>query len=137
MRKRLFSDVDKDVLSKNINVLSVSSKSITYEPIFKLTAVIEYQSGKAPMEIFRDAGFDIDMIGKKVPHNSLARWRKVYKKLGEDGLLKETRGKSNTVSNLDLSDTEKLKKAQAKIAYLETELEFLKKLEVLERQVIK
>jgi transposase len=136
MRARLFSETEINLLSKNKNVVSVSTKSITYNPIFKLFAVIEYQSGKPPMEIFRDAGFDIDMIGKRNPHNSLARWRKVYENLGEDGLLKETRGNNNRVSDLDLSDTEKLKKAQAKIAYLEAELDFLKKLEVLERQVI-
>jgi len=38
MSKRIFSDIQQ-VLSKNINVLNVSDKSITYHPSFKLAAV--------------------------------------------------------------------------------------------------
>ena len=138
MSKRLFSDIEQEILSKNINVIGVSSKSITYHPSFKLTAVNAYHKGKSPMIIFREAGFDIKMIGKRVPVNTLYKWRKIYDLLGEDGLIKETRGNNSRLdgNQNNISDIEKLKKAEAKIAYLEAKLEFLKKLEMLERQAM-
>lgn len=135
MSKRIFSDIQQQALSKNINVLTVSDKSITYHPGFKLAAVKAYHNGRAPMEFFRDCGFDISMIGKRNPVNTLARWRKIYDRLGEDGLINELRGKdiNTSVTQVELSDTDKLKKADAKISYLEAKLEFIKKLEILER----
>lgn len=138
MSKRIFSDIQQQALSKNVNVLNVSDKSITYHPSFKLAAVKAYHNGKAPMEFFRDCGFDISIIGKRNPVNTLARWRKIYDRLGEDGLINELRGKNLNTSVIqdELSDTDKLKRADAKISYLEAKLEFLKKLEMLERQVI-
>ena len=138
MSKRIFSDIQQQALSKNINVLNVSDKSITFHPSFKLAAVKAYHNGKAPMEFFRECGFDISMIGKRNPVNTLARWRKIYDRLGEDGLINELRGNNlyTNVSQDELSDTDKLKRADAKISYLEAKLEFLKKLEMLERQVI-
>jgi len=47
MSKRIFSDTQQQALSKNINVLNVSDKSITYHPSFKLAAVKAYHNGKA------------------------------------------------------------------------------------------
>ena len=85
------------------------------------------------MQFFREAGFDISIIGKRNPVNTLARWRRIYATLGEDGLINELRGKSSNIDINQISDIEKLKKAEAKIAYLEAKLEFIKKLELLER----
>jgi len=48
------------------------------------------------MIIFREAGFDIKMVGRRVPVDTLYRWRKIYNLLGEDGLIRETRPASNS-----------------------------------------
>jgi hypothetical protein len=59
------------------------------------------------MEFFRDCGFDISLIGKRNPVNTLARWRKIYDRLVEDGLINELRGKAlnTSVTQDKLSDT--------------------------------
>jgi DNA-binding transcriptional regulator YhcF (GntR family) len=65
--------------------------------------------------------------------------RKTYSQFGEEGFYIERRGKGRTgrSSSKDLSTEEKLKRAEARIAFLEAENEFLKKLDELERQAMK
>ncbi|WP_144083863.1 hypothetical protein [Brevibacillus panacihumi] len=83
------------------------------------------------MEIFRSAGFDVDIIGQEKPKHCLKRWRKTYTTLGETGLLEEQRGKGSTGRPLGegLSTAEKLKRAEARIKLLEAGNDLLKKLE--------
>ncbi|MGI2776119.1 IS3 family transposase, partial [Bacillus cytotoxicus] len=96
------------------------------------------QQGKGPNQIFLENGFDLEMIGEKKPNQCLKRWRKTYKQFGEEGFYTERRGKGSTgcPSSKQLSSADKLKKAEARIAFLEAELEFLKKLDELERQAL-
>ncbi|MEC0302190.1 IS3 family transposase, partial [Terribacillus saccharophilus] len=62
-----------------------------------------------------------------------------FQKYGEDGFYTERRGKGSTgrPSSKDLSAEDKLRKAEARIKYLEAELDFVKKLDELERQANK
>ena len=137
MSKRLFSTSKQQLLASNPNVKKVSEKSITYMPEFKVAAVKSYLENISPAEIFIEAGFDLELIGRRTPIRSLQRWRTTYKKYGEEGLLRDTRGKypGGRPRKRSMTDTEKLRKAEAKIKYLEAELYFLKKLDELERQV--
>ena len=91
------------------------------------------------MDIFIEHGFDLDIIGSDKPQQCLKRWRKTYEMHGEEGLRNERRGKGSTgrPSSKDLTLEEKLKKAEARIAFLEMENAFLKKLEELERKAKK
>jgi len=131
-----FSTQDIRKLQENPNVQQISEKSITYSPVFKLAAVLAYNDGAAPMEIFINGGFNTVVIGPKTPKWCLKRWRTAYAKYGEEGLLEERRGKGSTGRKPagELSVEEKLKKAEAKIKLLEAENELLKKLEALERR---
>jgi transposase len=139
MSKQLYSNLEMKLLEDNPNVARVSESSITYHPLFKKTAIQEYQKGKFPTQIFEEHGFDLNVIGKKQPQRCLKRWRETHEKYGELGLEGERRGKGSTgrPSSKDLSAEEKLKKAEARIKYLEAENEFLKKLDELERQALK
>lgn len=139
MSKRLFSKSEQQLLASNPNVKRVSEKSITYMPEFKVVAVKLYLADMTATEIFIEAGFDLELIGRRTPIRSLQRWRTTYKKYGEEGLLRDTRGKhpGGRPRKRSMTDTEKLKKAEAKIKYLEAELYFLKKLDELERRVKK
>jgi transposase len=139
MSKNLFTDYQIKELEKNPNVLRVSERAISYHPDFKVKAVMEYQSGKIPSQIFIENGFNIEVIGKNQPKRCLQRWRETYEKFGEQGLQSERRGKaaSGRPSSKELSVEEKLKKAEARIKFLEAENDFLKKLEELERQALK
>ncbi|SDY15205.1 hypothetical protein SAMN04488081_2226 [Salimicrobium album] len=135
MTKIMFTEAQRKELASNPNVLKVTDRSITYAPAFKVKAVKENQEGKSPSHIFVNHGFDVAMIGAKKPKECLKRWRKIFHEHGEDGL----RGKGSTgrPSSKHLSSEDQLKKAEARIAYLEAELDFVKKLDELERQAKK
>lgn len=133
---KIFNEHEIRQLEGNPHVQSVSEKSITYSPTFKLAAVKAHEEGKAPMEIFMEAGFNLDVIGRKKPKHCLQRWRNTYNTSGETGLLEEQRGKGSSGRRPaeELSTEEKLKRAEARIQLLEMENDFLKKLEALEQQ---
>ena len=138
MSKIIFNAFQIRQLEKNPNVAKVSERSITYSRSFKVKAVKENLSGKGPTEIFVENGFDLDMIGRGKPQSCLKRWRKVYKQWGEEGFTEERRGKGSPgrPKKKEMTKDEQLKKAEARIAFLEAELEFLKKLDELERQAM-
>lgn len=139
MSKNIYNEFQITELEKNPNVLRASERSISYSPEFKLKAVTDYKNGKTPSQIFIEQGFDLDMIGKQQPKRCLKRWRDSYERFGEEGFLTERRGKGSTgrPSSKHLSVEGKLRKAEARIKFLEAENDFLKKLEELERQALK
>ena len=139
MSRILFNAFQIKRLEKNPNVTKVSERYIQYKSEFKLKAVQENLNGKGPFQIFRENGFDIEMMGKEKVKSCIKRWKKVYQQLGEDGLCIERRGKHHKgrPQKAEESVHQKLMKAEARIAFLEAELEFLKKLDELERQAMK
>lgn len=139
MSKMIFNEHQRKLLETNPNVASVSDRAIQYTSEFKIKAVKENLSGKGPVQIFIEAGFDLEMIGLKKAQSVLSRWRSTYKTYGEASFLEERRGKASTgcPTSQNLSAEKKLEKAEARIKYLEAELELLKKLEALERQAKK
>ena len=78
------------------------------------------------------------LLGKGCPENGYISGETFYNESGEIGLTLDNRGKSRVKksSSKELSMEEQLKKAEARIAYLEVENDFLKKLEELERQAL-
>lgn len=139
LSKIIYNELQRKQLENNPNVSHVSDRSISYKPEFKVQAVKEYLQGKLPMEIFIDHGFDIEMIGVDKPQACLKRWRYSFEAHGEDGFYTERRGKGSTgrPSSKEPTLEEKLKKAEARNAFLEMEIDFLKKLKELERQAKK
>lgn len=119
-------------LLQNGNVAGCSEKSISYRKEFKILAVRKYQEGLPPSEIFRQARFDIDTIGRETPKRCLRRWRKVSRQKGEAGLHVDGRGQSKAggrPKNLaNLTDQEKMKRLEAEVSYLKEENSFLAKL---------
>lgn len=117
MKKREFTEEERKTLANNACVYSVGKVSVYYTEAFKEIALTEYQKGKSAKQIFIDAGIDLDMIGAKNAVFNLSEWRKNAK-----------------IAPLNKERYLNLKKAYDKIAYLEAENEFLKKLEALEKQ---
>jgi hypothetical protein len=62
---KMFNENEIRQLEMNQNVENVTEKSITYSATFKLAALKAYKEGQTPMEIFLQAGFDMDVIGRK------------------------------------------------------------------------
>lgn len=137
MSKKLFSDKEIEILKNNIYVKKVSNKGITYTDEFKKIFIEENLLGSLPRNIFESYGLSVEILGIKRIESSAKRWRNQYKNIGIAG-LQDTRKKNNgRPTNKNLSLEEKYKKLEEKIAFLEAENEFLKKLDQLERGLIK
>jgi transposase-like protein len=133
MSKRIFTREQIEEILRNEGVVNCSEKSITFSKQFKINAVTKYnQQGLGPTEIFRQAGMNIDWIGKKEPKNCLRRWNKTYRLKGEGGLSEirgnNGKGKGGRPKTKNLTDAEKIKWLEAENAYLKAENDFLAKL---------
>lgn len=122
MSKRTFSSEEQELLRNNQNVKSCSEKSITYTTRFKEQAVRQYEAGLTSSEIFKVAGFDLNLIGKKQPKFCLRRWRE----FGCD----DKRGTHQGSRKKDERNTEtdRLKWLEAEVKYLKAENAFLAQL---------
>lgn len=133
MSKKVFTEKEIEILSRNPYVKSVSSKGITYSEEFKQYFISEYHNGKFPREIFEEAGFDVNILGKKRVMSSSERWRKAYEKEGALG-LKDSRSESLGRPRVnELSLEEKNARLEAQINVLKAENELLKKIRMAER----
>lgn len=131
MSKRIFTGEQIEQLLSNENVVRVG-KTIVYNKDFKIKAVKLYnEQGLPSNEIFRQAGFDLNVIGKQKPKDCLKNWKEAYKLRGEDGLKLETRGSGGgggRFKTKNLTGSEKIKCLEAEVAYLKAENDFLAKL---------
>lgn len=135
MSKKLFSNKDIELLSKNKYVKKVSEKGITYTDEFKRLFISENEKGKFPRDIFAECGFDINVIGLKRIQSAGSRWRSAFRRNGIEQLQDTRKFNTGRPTEKDLSLEEKYKKLQVKLKLLQAENELLKKLEMLERSV--
>lgn len=135
MSKKLFSNYEIEILSKNKYVKKVSEKGITYTDEFKRLFIAENENGKLPREIFTECGFDINVIGLQRIKSSASRWRSAFRRNGVEQLQDTRKYNTGRPSEKNLSLEDKYKRLQAKLKLLQAENELLKKLEMLERGV--
>jgi len=132
MNKSKFTQEQIETLLSNSNVNKCSDKSITYNEAFKIKAVKQYnKEGKTSNQIFREAGFDLEVLGKDVITSCLIRWRRIHKIEGNKGLKKELRGSNKGGGRPKEkweTDGDKIKYLEAKVEYLKAENDFLAKL---------
>ena len=137
MSKKLFTNEEIELLLKNKYVKNVTSKGITYTDEFRKIFIYENSSGKLPRQIFEECGFDIDILGIQRVHSAGKRWRNSYKKDGVLGLSDTRNLNSGRPRTKDLSIEEKYTRLETKLKLLQAESELLKKLDMIERQVLK
>ena len=136
MSTRRFTTDQIAELSKNKNVTKCSNKAITYSQKFKLLAVNQYYAGLSTRQIFREAGFDLRIIGDDIPDTSLKRWKKIYNTRGPSRLSMETRGQQGgRPKTKGLTDAERIKRMEIEIAYLKAENDFLAKLRAAKKRL--
>jgi len=130
MSKRTFTKEQIDKMLRNTNVSYCSGRSITYAKDFKLLTIKLYEQGLTPYEIFRKAGFDLDVVGRHQPKECLRRWLKLFRAKGEDGLSDQRgkTGRSGRPKTKGVTETDKIKRLEAEVAYLKAENNFLAKL---------
>ena len=130
MSKRILTKKQMEELLKNANVSYCSDRSITYTKDFKLLAVKLYEQGLTSSEIFRNAGFDLDIIGRHQPKHCLSRWLELFRTKGTSG-LSDQRGKTGRggrPKTKGVTEGDKIKRLEAQVAYLKAENDFLAKL---------
>ncbi len=137
MSKKTFTKEEIDKLRKNKYVKKVSEKGITYTDEFKKIFINESDKGKIAREIFKKYGFEVDILGIKRIDSSASRWRKAYRDKGVLGLVDTRKESSGRPRTKELTMEEKLERLEAKVEWLKIENEFLKKLKMLERQMMK
>lgn len=125
------SETDKKALSKSKYVSKITETQVLFTASFKIKAVEMSLDGITPHEIFFKLGIDPSYFLPDYPKKSISRWKKVYIKEGPEALEVEKRGKNakgRPKKTFDPSDSDSL---LARLAYLEAENDFLKKLHAL------
>lgn len=122
-RQIQFTQEQIEILLKNPNVESISSNTIRFTSEFKELAMQKDKEGIPALQIFKDAGFDLDILGKETPKTSIRNWRNREKTLN----------KSNTkYLAKEVKKNKALKSILEENRYLKAENEFLKKLQALQ-----
>lgn len=130
MSRRILTKEQIAEMLKNTNVSYCSNRSITYTKDFKLLAIKLYEQGLTSSDIFRKAGFDLDVIGRHQPKECLSRWLERFRAKGMDG-LSDQRGKTGRggrPKTKGVTEGDKIKRLEAEVAYLKAENDFLAKL---------
>lgn len=133
----MFTQDEIKILSSNKNVKHVSAKGITYTDEFKRFFIVENEKGKIPTVIFKECGFDLDILGLHRVRSSGKRWRAAYRKDGVLGLQDTRLENSGRPSEKELTLEEKYERLMAQNKLLKAENELLKKLDMLERRMVK
>ena len=135
MSKILFTDAQVKKLTKNKWIKNITNKGVTYTNEFKYKLVKECENYKKfPQDVFRECGISPEIVGEKRISTAAYRWRKQLNSIGE---IKDTRkGGSGRPIERELTDKEKLKRAEARIKLLEAENELLKKNELIEMGIL-
>ena len=137
MSIKTFTEKQIILLSNNQYAMNVSDKAITYTDEFKRIFMSENENGKLPRLIFEEHGFDIDILGMERVKSSGNRWRRAYRNLGILGLSDMRKEKSGSPIAKELSTEQIIERYKAQIELLKAENELLKKIDFLERRMIK
>ena len=121
-RQIQFTQEQIEILLKNPNVADATTNTIKFTPEFKKLALQKTEEGMSPNDIFKEAGFDLKIIGKKTPNNRIRAW-KFY----------ERHSNKNNTKYLakEIKKNKILKNILEENRYLKAENEFLKKLQAL------
>ena len=137
MSNKLFTNGKIKILFKNKYVKNVSMKGITYTDEFKSIFIAENEKGKFPREIFEECGLDINILGIERIKSAGNRWRAAYRNNGVCRLTDTRKSNSGRPSENELSIEEKYERLKAHNNLLKAENELLKKIQYLERGLIK
>ena len=135
MSKVKFSKKAAETLKKNPYVKTVSEHGITYTEEFKNIFIKEHSEGIPTSVIFERYGFDINVLGENRIHSASKRWRQQANR--EEDFTDKRAINSGRPLSRELSEEETIEKLKHKIAILEQENSFLKKVHLIELQAKK
>ncbi len=120
-RQIQFTQEQMDILLQNPNVESISSNTIRFTT--EELALKKDKEGIPALQIFKDAGFDLNVLGKEIPKTSIRNWRHREKYLNKNNTRYLAR---------EVKKNKALKSIFEENRYLKAENEFLKKLQALQ-----
>ena len=129
-----FTDGQVEILRQNKYVKNVTNKSITYDISFKEYFIAEYDSGVPPSTIFRNAGFDTEILGYSRIHAFTCRCKDQNIRL--EGFKDKRKDNSGRPSIKDKTTEELLDIADKKIQVLKQENDFLKRITSINRKYL-
>lgn len=135
MSKVKFSKKAVEKLRKNPYVKTVTENGITYTEEFKNIFIKEHLEGIPTSIIFERYGFDVNALGEARIYSASKRWRQQAKR-DEDFTDKRAINSGRPLSR-ELSEDETIERLKHKIAILEQENSFLKKVHLIELQTKK
>jgi hypothetical protein len=122
MKKKTYTDDQIRKLSKNKNIAHCGSTKVRYSQTFKQAAIKQYNAGLSAVEIFQNAGIDLDIIGKRAPNRLMNQWRTA---------LRVNLDKDENPLNRPNNSLEMLR---SQVAYLKAENHFLAQLRAKKRK---
>lgn len=133
-----FTEKDKQLFTASPHVIKVTDSHVHFKAEFKLKAIKLHANGLPPSEVFLKLGIDPRLFAENYPKKTIYRWEQIFEAEGEEGLRNEKRGKSSKGRPKKSTKSPQGEAALfERIAYLEEEVEFLKKLRALEEQYAK
>ena len=120
-------------LNEHRYVAKATEWKISYTEEFKRSAYGEYIRGKSMRDIFIEAGFDVELLGKK----RISRFfEHLNEKADEESGFKDKRKNKNLQAPLstEAQMMKRIRELEHRNAYLEQENEFLKKIRELEEK---
>ncbi len=130
-QRTFFTEEQMASLRQNPYVYSVTQGTLALTKEFKEIFYAEYQSGILPRNILEQHGFDLNALGTHRIWSISQHIRDEYKKYGEfhEGYHARRSAGNRLEGNAQPpTEQEQLKVLQAKVDYLEQEMEFLKKI---------
>ena len=120
-------------LNKNPYVLKATEWTVSFTVEFKQLAYDEYYKGKSTKEIFSEAGFDCEKLG----NGRLQNFRNKMISQAESECGFEDQRKYNGRKEAQSTQAQlekKIKELEHRLAYLEQENDFLKKIQEAEKK---
>lgn len=143
MGRGLLNEKELEIIRKNPYVSDADESRIIYTNEFKHLFMKEYNSGKKPSQIFREAGLPPEILGSKRIERACFRWRESYAAgtLGvyQDGTIRKRNTEQNKhfqcnsdyylekLNSIEEKYVNELQKQQAQINLLKQEIEEIKK----------
>jgi len=134
MQKRIpMSKEQVEKLKENPYIQKATQWVVMFTPAFKHLAYNEYYNGKSMKQIFIDSGFDVEVIGEK----RISNFRNlIVQKSNIDSNFEDGRSTNyrKEVRSTEAQMAKQIKELKHRNAYLEQENEFLKKIQLLEKE---
>lgn len=120
-------------LNENPYVLKATEWTVSFTAEFKQLSYDEYYKGKSTKEIFTEAGFDCEKLGDKRLQNF--RSKMMAQSERECGFEDQRKNNSRKEAQSTQAQLEKkIKQLEHRLAYLEQENDFLKKIQEAEKK---